>query len=384
MRAGRLALLFALSALALVLTPSAAALDLCEEPHCQPPAGEQNTFYEWEFEAEEGCVPYFFKHINGTLPNGLVVTDDGELEGTPTQAGNFDFWVTLNDNGGPQNPACIYKGAESQAHFFLTIIPDLAVTTESLPAGTPGQAYSAQLTFSNPEAGWRVIWDVIGGALPAGLNLSESGLISGTPSAAGVSTVVVRAREPFRRFGEKTLTLRVGAALTASSTLGAGEVGLRYSGRIQASGGIAPLAWSVASGSLPAGLTLDQATGAVRGVPRSAGASALTFAVTDASGQRVTVPANLRIVARLAITTGNLPSASVGDRYLARLRASGGLAPKTWRIVRGSLPAGVRLGATTGVLSGAPQQAGVYRVTVQARDRLGARSTKTLRLTVTG
>ena len=290
MRVARIALFLCLLALPLVLAPSAGALDLCEEPHCQPPPGEQNTFYEWEFEAEEGCIPYFFKHINGALPAGLVVTEDGEVEGTPTEAGNFDFWVTLNDNGGPHNPACIYKGAESQAHFFLTIMPDLAVTTESVPAGVPGQPYTTQLQFSNPEAGWRVVWDIVGGSLPAGLTLSEAGVISGTPTVAGASTFVVRAREPFRRFGEKTLTLRVGAALSASSALGAGEVGLRYSGRIRTSGGIAPLAWTVATGTLPAGLALDQATGTVRGIPRRAGATALTFAVTDASGQRVSGP----------------------------------------------------------------------------------------------
>ncbi len=382
MRFGRIALLLALLAVPLVLVSSAGALDLCEEPHCQPPAGEQNTPYEWEFEAEEGCVPYFFKHTNGTLPPGLEVTQDGELEGTPTQAGNFDFWVTLNDNGGPQNPACPYRGAESQAHFFLTIIPDLAVTTESLPAGVPGQEYTAQLTFSNPEPGWQVVWDITGGSLPAGLSLSQSGLISGTPTAAGTSTVVVRAREPFRRFGEKTLTLRVGASLAASSALRAGEVGLRYSGRIQATGGVAPLAYSITNGTLPAGLTLDQATGVVRGVPASPGASALTFAVTDASGQRVTVPASFRIVARLAIATSTLPSATVGGSYRAQLRARGGLAPRTWRFLSGSLPAGMRL-SRTGVLSGSPQRAGIFRITVQARDRLGARSTRTLRLTVT-
>ena len=382
MRVARIALFVVVLSLPLFFAGGASALDLCEEPHCQPPPGEQNTFYEWEFEAEEGCIPYFFKHIRGALPEGLEVTDDGELEGTPKQAGNFEFWVTLNDNGGPHNPACIYKGAESQAHFFLTIIPDLAVTTESLPAGVPGQAYSAQLTFSNPEPGWPVTWDITGGSLPAGLSLSASGLIAGTPTAAGVSTVIVRAREPFRRFGEKTLTLRVGAQLSASAALNPGEVGLRYSGRVQASGGVAPLAYSVAPGALPAGLTLDQATGALRGTPRSAGPSALTFAVTDASGQRVTVPTTLRIVARLAITTANLPSATAGTSYRAQLRAVGGLAPKRWRLV-GAVPAGMRLSAT-GVLSGSPRQAGTYRITIQARDRLGARSTKTLRFTVSG
>jgi Putative Ig domain len=384
LRAFRIALFALVLSLPLFFAAGASALDLCEEPHCQPPPGEQNTFYQWEFEAEEGCVPYFFKHVNGALPAGLEVTDDGELEGTPTEAGNFDFWVTLNDNGGPHNPACIYKGAESQAHFFLTILPDLAVTTETLPVARPGQPYSVQLQFSNPEAGWPVKWQVLEGALPAGLALSETGVIYGTPTGAGATKFKVRAAEGFRRFGDRELTLTVSTGLTARSALRAGEVGLQYAGRIPAAGGVAPLRWSVAGGALPGGLALDGATGAVRGVPRRAGSFGVTFAVTDAAGQSTTVPAKLRIAARLAVTTRGLPSASVGAAYRAGLASRGGLAPKRWRLVTGALPRGVRLDTATGTLIGTPLEAGAFRFTVEARDRLGARSRKTLRLTVTG
>ena len=384
MRAVRIALFAVLLSLPLVLAPGASALDLCEEPHCQPPPAEQNTPYEWEFVAEEGCLPYSFKHSNGPLPPGLEVTPiTGELKGTPTQAGTFEFWVALNDNGGPHNPACLIKGTESQAHFLMTVMPDLAVTTKVLPAAAPGRPYSAQLEFSNPEAGWAVIWDIVQGSLPGGLTLSDSGLISGTPASAEAKTFVVRAREPFRRFGEQQLTLTVAAALQASSSLRTGEVGLRYAGAVRASGGVSPLAFAVASGKLPAGLRLNPATGAVKGIPRRAGAFGLTFAVTDSSGQRITFPKNLRIASRLAISTSRLPLAGLGEAYRAQFRANGGLAPRQWRIAGGVLPRGIRLDSRTGLLSGMALDAGVFHFTVVARDRLGARSTRTLRLTVT-
>ena len=183
MRLIRIALFHGLLVVALPVffASSAAALDLCEEPHCQPPSPEQNTFFEWEFEAEEGCVPYFFKHTNGNLPTGLEVTVDGKLRGTPTQSGRHPRprGVALDDNGGPHNPACLIKGTQSQAHFFMFVMPDLAVTTESLPVAVPGQPYRLQLQFSNPEAGWPVIWDITQGSLPAGLSLSEDGVLSG-------------------------------------------------------------------------------------------------------------------------------------------------------------------------------------------------------------
>ena len=369
-----------LLALPLVLAPSAGALDL--EVDVQPPPGEAGTPYEFKFYAEEGCLPYHFEYINGTLPPGLEVTDDGVLKGTPTVAGTFTFWVELTDNSKPDNPFCFVPSTPSQAPFTMVVLPDLAVSTTSLPTATPGKPYSLQLEFTNAVAGWPVIWDITSGSLPGGLTLSESGLISGTPAGADRTTFTVRAREPFRRFGERELTLTVATRLTAVSRLGAGEVRVRYTGSVASSGGTAPLTWSVANGDLPAGLTLDPATGTLRGIPQAAGLYALTFAVADSGGQQANVPAVLRVAAKLAISTSRLPAGSVGARYRARLKSSGGLAPKRWRIVRGALPRGVQLNATTGVLAGVARSSGVFGFTVEARDRLGGRSAKALRLTV--
>lgn len=384
MRLTRIAFFLTLLALPLLFAAGASALDLCTEPHCQPPPAEQNTPYEFELEAEEGCVPYRFSYLNGTVPPGLQITRDGKLTGTPTEAGTFEFWVALDDSSGPEFAGCQFPSTQSQGQFFLTVLPDLAVTTESLPVAVPGSPYDVQLEFSNPEAGWPVVWDVVQGSLPEGISLSEDGVISGTPAGPDVKQFVVRAREPFRRFGERQLTLTVAAALQASSALRVGEVGVRYRGAIRAAGGLAPLTWSVASGTLPRGLTLNATTGAVTGIPRAAGVFALTFAVTDAAGQSATVPASIRVAARLAIATPRLPLARIGTAYRARLAADGGLAPKKWRIVRGALPRGLTLDRRTGVLSGVARETGIFRIAVQVTDRLGGRSTKTLRLTVMG
>lgn len=377
----RLVRVLVLALLCFALTGATAnALDL--EVDVQPQPGEAGTPYEFAFAGEEGCVPYRYSYLNGTVPPGLQITTDGKLIGTPKLAGTFSFWVALNDNSGPHNPFCQFPSLQSEGEYTMIVLPDLAVGTTRLPRATPGSPYSAQLEYTNPEAGWPVTWDITAGSLPAGLTLSESGLISGTPAGPDTKTFVARAREPFRRFGERELTLTVAAALQARSSLRAGEVQLRYRGSVSGSGGVPPLAYSVASGALPAGLALNPTTGAVQGVPKAAGAFGLTFAVTDATGQRVTVPANLRIATRLAISTTRVSGASVGSRYTARLQSTGGLAPKRWRIASGALPRGIRLDQATGVLSGTARRGGVYRFTVEARDRLGARSSKRLRLVV--
>ena len=73
MRFVRIVFALALLSLPLVVTPSASALDICDAAECQPPPAEQNSPYEFAFEAEEGCVPYRFSYSSGTVPPGLTV-----------------------------------------------------------------------------------------------------------------------------------------------------------------------------------------------------------------------------------------------------------------------------------------------------------------------
>lgn len=362
-----------------VVVPSASALDI--ETDFQPPPGEVGTEYEFEFEAEEGCVPYRFSFLNGTVPPGLEITTDGKLTGTPTEAGKFTFWVGLDDNSGPSNPYCLIPSMQSQGEFTMVVLPDLAVTTKTLPNGAPGVPYSAQLEFSNSEVGWPVTWTITSGSLPGGLTLSSGGLVSGTPTGVDSKTFTVRASEQFRRWGEQELTLTVGTSLQAAGSFGPGEVGLRYSASVKGTGGIAPLSYA-AQGTLPPGVTLDTKTGVLSGTPTDRGVYGFKVVVSDAAKQQTTVPAVVRIVAHVSVSTTRLPFAHVGSAYGAQLRAKGGLAPRTWRLRRGYLPRGLRLDRRTGTILGVPRATGRHRLTVEARDRLGAAATKALDLFV--
>ena len=383
MRVIRIAVLLGLLSLPLVVTPSASALDLCTEARCQPPAAEQNSPYEFQLQAEEGCVPYHFKFLNGTVPPGLTISEDGKVTGTPTVAGTFQFWVALDDSSGPQYAGCQVPSRQSQGLFTLEVLPDLYVATTSLPAGVPGEPYSATLEAANAEAGWPLLWDVTQGSLPGGLSLSESGVISGNPTGADSKTLTIRVREPFRRSGERQLTLTVAAALAASaSSPRVGEVGVRYAGKASAAGGTAPFSWTIAGGALPRGVTLDAATGAIHGVPTESGAFSAQLGVRDAGGQSATVSLTIRVAARVRVAAARLPRAAVGKAYRAAVAATGGVAPKRWTVARGALPRGLALNRATGVLHGVPRKSGRYPVTLRVRDRLGATARKTLRLVV--
>jgi Putative Ig domain len=88
------------------------------------------------------------------------------------------------------------------------------------------------------------------------------------------------------------------------------------------------------------------------------------------------------IPASVTVTTSSLPGATEGDAYSATLEAEGGTPPYTWSVTAGSLPAGLSLDASTGVISGTPTGSGTSDFTVQAEDTGDLTGTAPLSITV--
>ncbi len=84
----------------------------------------------------------------------------------------------------------------------------------------------------------------------------------------------------------------------------------------------------------------------------------------------------------LAVGTSSLPKAGVTIAYSQTLSVSGGSAPYTWAVTSGTLPAGLTLASSTGVISGTPTTAGISTFTVQVTDNIGGTSTQSLSITV--
>ncbi len=332
-------------------------------------AGVLDNAYSATLQAQGGDGAYTWSLTSGSLPAGLSLdAGTGAITGTPTALGTSDFSVQVNSGDGQVDTADLSITVNEQV-----IAP--SVTTTTLPDGGAGAAYSAQLQATDGDGTYQ--WAVVAGALPAGLALDAgTGAITGTPTAAGTAGFTVQVTSASLT-GTAALTIDVAAALAVTTTtLPPGIEGAGYAAGVAVSGGDGAPAFSVASGSLPAGLSLDGGTGAITGTPTPApppvsgplgvGTSAFTIEATNALGQTAQQALSISIFLPLSVTTASLADGTVGVGYSQGLAASGGDGANTWSVTAGSLPTGLNLAAGTGVIGGTPTTGGTFNFTVQA------------------
>ena len=132
-------------------------------------------------------------------------------------------------------------------------------------------------------------------------------------------------------------------------------------------GGTSPFIWSVSTGTLPAGMSLDPSTGILSGTSNVSGLSSFTVRVQDAQGASDSKAVTLRVALHLAIS-GTPPAGEVGASYAFTYSLTGGTAPFTWSVSVGTLPAGLFLNTTTGQVTGVPTTAGSKSFTVHVVD----------------
>jgi hypothetical protein len=327
------------------------------------PVATAGVAYSATLTESGGTGPFKWTVSSGTLPVGLTLTPAGTIAGTPTGASSASLTFQVNDAAGNSSGHAI--------QFTVNAPPLLTITTGSLPGAALTVAYSQTLEATGGVPSYS--WSLTAGSLPAGLNLSSTGVISGMPNGTtGSSTFTVTVTDsqtptPATKSAQLSIVVSQAPLSVTTTSLASGVIGDGYSQTLQASGGTPSYSWSISAGTLPAGLTLNPSTGSISGTPSATGTSDFTVKVTDSTAETATASLSIAVNAKLAITSTSLPGGSVGAAYSATVQASGGLQPYTWSITSGSLPTGLSINSS-GTISGTPSATGSSTFTVTVKD----------------
>jgi uncharacterized delta-60 repeat protein len=304
------------------------------------------------------------------LPSGLTLNaTTGAITGTTTQLGTFSVAVRATNA----------DGATTQVlTFTVNPAPSApAFTSSSSVTATVGTPFSFTLT-TNPAA---TNFAALG--LPSGLSLTGA-TISGTPTAPGISSVALSASNANGASGA-TLLITVNSAANApvitSAPIANGRVNTAFNFALTATN--APTAFTVVTGTLPAGLTLDGATGAITGTPSAAGQSSVWVAASNPGSGRGPAAELVFIIERAlnvpVITSNGTAAAQVGRAFQYQITATN--TPTSF--AASPLPDGLSLLAG-GIISGIPsaETSQPIEIILSATNSDGTSAPKLLSLTI--
>jgi hypothetical protein len=210
----------------------------------------------------------------------------------------------------------------------------LSILTATLPATDRlDSGYSVQLQAAGGKPGADT-WSISAGALPPGINLSASGLVSGTATTPGSYAVTIKATDTATpaNVGTQNFTLNVSVTpLTEQFVMPApdGVVGQAYSiaSPLAVNGGTPPYTWSATG--LPAGLAISPTTGQITGTPTVANpsGSSVTVTATDAATppESVSYTTSIPVGNPIVLTPLTLQAGTIGSPYTYQLSAVGGI-----------------------------------------------------------
>ncbi len=203
------------------------------------------------------------------------------------------------------------------------------------------------------------------------LGLGGNGTYDITVTRDGFQTTTVEdVQVADRGETEKDFYLAVpGTFEIVSALLPYASIGKPYSSRVMISGGIYPYEFSVVSGSMPAGFTLDSATGVISGTSNEHGIYTFTVGVTDSGSEYREREFTIGVTEPLVIhNPSSLPQATLGERYFVEIDVTGGTPPYSYSITEGTLPEGLELDDVTGHLQGNASEDGSFTFTVRVTD----------------
>ena len=343
------------------------------------------------------------------LPAGLTInTATGAISGTPTAAGSNTVTLRATNAGGMSASTTVGITISTSATSGTGTAPVFSGTLASA-TGVVGQAFSYTLPAGTFTGGTTQTLTYAATGLPAGLSINTTtGAISGTPTTAGSNTVTLQATNTSGQSASGT----VGITISTSATSGTGTAPV-FSGTLASATGVVGQAFSYTlpagaftggasqtltytTVNLPAGLTINTATGTISGTPTTAGSSTVTLRATNAAGQSASASVGITISASATsgtgtvgtspVFTGTLVSATgvVGRAFSYTLPTGSFTDPNSQTLTYAAtgLPAGLSINTTTGTISGTPTTAGSSTVTLRATNTGGMSASAVMSITI--
>jgi hypothetical protein len=314
--------------------------------------------------------PTSYTQTGGALPPGLSLnTTTGAITGTPTSSGTYTITATATNSAGTSPAVTI---------TFNITLPPVPVVTASTFSGTIGVAFSNTIVATNSPTSYAYT-----GVLPTGLSFNTTtGAITGTPTVPASSTISVTATNAGGTSTSATITFNI-ANVPVPVVTGATQsitVNTSFSYNVIATN--SPTSYALASGSLPPGLTLNTTTGLISGITSNTPASyTFTITATNAGGTSTAVSFTINVTVPVPVVTGSSQSGVVGTPFSYTISATN--TPTSYAVASGTLPAGLSLDTTTGIISGTPTTAGTPSVTVTATNAGGTSTAATISFTIT-
>lgn len=348
------------------------------------PAAITGSAYSGLLAATGGSGGYNWEVRSGRLPHNIgLVSATGELFGRAIEPGTQTFTVRVTS-----------AGSSTERMLSLTVAsPDapLTIVSRSLPVGVVGVEYAFELSSTGGVRTATPAWSAAG--LPAGLSLSPEGVLSGIPEGTASATITVSLTDGAATATRQlSLTIREnGALLIHPAMLSNATYQTPYSASLEASGGVPPYAWTLESGSLPAGISLNT-SGMLSGTPTQVGTFRFVVKARDAATGGLsavdlgTFEIMVQADAGFSITTASLPAGNVGSGYDVTIETMGGGAPYVWRISEGRLPPGIdsELNPETGRfrIVGTPTELGTANILVEVIEASGRVAAKAFTLDI--
>lgn len=270
------------------------------------------------------------------------------------------------------------------------------------PTATAGQPYSLTIYLKPPDGGRGedfacAKFRVDSGSFPPGLSISDEGIISGTPTAAGGYDFYLKVtydKQPtcdFKLASEDRFIINVNPAVQRlvvnTAPLPDGNVNRPYTaGPLTVTGGTVS-SWTLAAGALPPGLTLSS-NGTIAGTPTQGGLFQFTVQANgspnnDTGGLSIFIVAPLELQlpnGRPLPATGLTAKKAVNEALTTSVKAVGGRPPYVFSAT--ALPPGLNLDAATGTISGTGTVAGRYTSTIAVKDQAGATKAVEFKFTI--